>query len=67
MNSESYSPPLGVDGRRRDEVLADLLDGDADLPHLGRQPAERLVDAVLHVDGGDVGIARDVERDGDRG
>ena len=47
------------------KLLADLLDGDASLPHFARQTAERLVDAVLDVNGGDVGIARHVERDGD--
>ena len=42
-----------------------LLDGDAGRAHLGRHAAERLVDAVLHVDRREVLIARDVERHGD--
>ena len=59
-------PVLGVDADRHDEAGRLLLDGDAGRAHLGRQAAERLVDAVLHVDLRQVLIARDVEGDGDR-
>ncbi len=44
----------------------DLHDRDAVLAHFGRHAAERLVDAVLHVDGGEVLVAIDVERHRDR-
>ena len=65
MNSESYSPPSRIHAHGHDEVVGRLLNGDARLPHFAWQTSERLVDAVLHVDGGDVLIARDVERHGD--
>ena len=50
-----------------DEAGRHLRDRDAVLPHLGRHAAERLVDAVLHVDGGEILIAIDVERHRDGG
>jgi hypothetical protein len=56
---------LGVDTNRRDESGRLLLDGDAGRAHFRRHAAERLVDAVLHVDGSHVLIARDVERHAD--
>ena len=44
----------------------DALDRDARRAHFRGQAAERLVDAVLHVDRRDILVARDVERHGDR-
>ncbi len=51
---------------RHDEPGRLLLDRDAGRADLGGHAAERLIDAILHVDGGDVLIARHVEGDRDR-
>ncbi len=48
-----------------DVVVGRLLDGDACLPNLGRQSPERLIHAILHIDGRDVLVACDVESDGE--
>ncbi len=57
-------PLLGIGARSKDEVRRRLLHGDTKLTDFRRQAAQRLVDTVLHVDRGNVGIARDVERHG---
>src|SRR5947207_601004 len=56
---------LGVGRGGEHEVGRHLLDRDPDLLHLVGQPAFRLRNAVLHVHGGDVEVARDVEGDDD--
>jgi hypothetical protein len=50
-----------------DEIGRDLRDRDADLLDLVRQAPFGLGNAVLHVDRRDVEIARQIERDDDRG
>ena len=57
---------LGICSGGEHEVRRHLRDRDADLLDLVRQPPFGLRDAVLDVDGGDVEISRDLERDGDR-
>ena len=57
---------LREDAHRHHEAGGLLLHADAVGAHFCRHAAERLVHAVLHVDGGDVLVAGDVERDGDR-
>ena len=57
---------LGVHADRHHEAGRLLLDGDAGGADFRRHAAERLVDAVLHVDLREILIARDVERDVDR-
>ncbi len=57
---------LGERARGEHEVVRDLRDRDADRVDLARQPPGDLRDPVLDVDGRDVQIARDVERDRDR-
>ena len=50
---------LGVDAAAAStKLFDDLGHRDADLLHLVRQPPFDLRDAVLHVDGGDVEVAR---------
>ena len=57
---------IGVGAGRHDEVGGRLLHRHAELTDFRRQPSERLVDAVLHVDGGKIRIARGIERDDHR-
>ena len=54
------------DGAAEDEVLRGLGDGDADLLDGGGEPSGGGVDAVFDIDGGEVGIAVEIEgrRDG---
>ncbi len=56
---------LRIGARREHEIRRGLLDRDAKLADLRRQPAERLVDLVLHVDRRQVVVAGDVEGDRD--
>ena len=57
---------VGVEADAAEEPCRALGDGDAVGAHLERHAAERRVHAVLHVDRGEVGIAADLEGDGDR-
>ena len=54
------------DGSAEDEILRALGDGDSDLLHRAGEPSGSSVDAVLDINSGEVGIAVEVERGGDR-
>ena len=56
---------LGVDAGGEDEAGGGLGDVDAGGADFDGQAAQRGVDAILHVHGGEVDIAGDVEGDGD--
>ena len=62
MNSVEYLLLSANDGRAEHEILRRLRDRDADRLHRAGQASLRRVDAVLDVDGGQVGIAGQVER-----
>ena len=62
MNSESYRLSSEKNPMAAEEAGRVLRDRDAVGAHFGRHAAERLVDAVLHVDRRQVRVAADLER-----
>ena len=54
------------EAHREDERAAVLGHGHAGRAHLGGEPADRVVDLVLHVVGGEVDVAVELERADDR-
>ena len=57
--------PVAGEGEVDDRLRVGLDLGDDRLVDLVRQPAAHARDAVAHVGGGGVGVARQAERDGD--
>ncbi len=59
------SAGLAVHASAEHEVRRLFLDGDAGRPHLGRHASDRLVDAILDVDRGEIDVTGHVEGDVD--